>query len=168
MAIQLSQYHLLTRLSGPVNSRRFISRLLLLFHVSISLVPVSHCLISSLPLPPPALFSSFSAPTGDSTQSLAHARQSALPFEPHPQPLSKQVHATLLSFFEMGSFLPSLAWNSDLSLPCSLGWQVCATVPSYWEGSLSLPSQTGLEPNLNLLTSWDHRCPTTSGLFFFF
>jgi hypothetical protein len=33
------------------------------------------------------------------------------------------------------TFLPGLAWNHNptlLSPPYSLGWQACATVPSYW------------------------------------
>jgi hypothetical protein len=51
-----------------------------------------------------------------------------------------QVKVTTLSFFfhwneVLQTFLPWLVWNRNppnLSLPCSLGWQTCATAPSCW------------------------------------
>jgi hypothetical protein len=50
------------------------------------------------------------------------------------------IYASIPSFFPlrwapMKFFLPKLDWNHDppnFSLPRSLGWQICTTMPSYW------------------------------------
>jgi hypothetical protein len=61
-------------------------------------------------------------------QVLYHLRHASNPF------CSSYFGDRVSLFVQLKTFFPRLVWNwdPDLSLPCSLGWQACATLPSCW------------------------------------